>query len=81
MRRSKQAEEEVASRAIELDEARGEGGNGSREEGKKRGGSPEVDEGGDRRSLPRERERERERRGEETSPGPKAAEEPLKKTA
>jgi len=75
------AKEEVASRAraIELDEARGEGGNGSREEGKKRGGSPEVDEGGDRRSSPRERERERGRG--EASPGPKAAKEPLKKTA
>lgn len=54
-------------------------GDDSREEGKKRGGSPGENEGGDKGRLRRgEKEKERVR---EPSPGPKAAKKPLKKTA
>lgn len=74
-------EEEESARAIEVDMRRKE--DGYREEGKKRGGSPGEDEGGDRRRLQRERKREKEgrERQREPSTGPKAAKEPLKKTA
>lgn len=54
-------------------------GDGSREEGKKCGGSLEEDEGGSaERDCGQKRERERKR---VPSSGPKAAKEPLKKTA
>lgn len=58
-------------------------GDDSREEGKKRGGSPGEDEGGDKGRLQREEERrnESEKERERASPGPKAAKKPLKKTA
>lgn len=78
MRGSRQAEEEAMrrrARTIVVDARGAEGGNGSREEGKKRGGSPEENTREKIRGrLLREEERQgRERESEQgTSPGLKA---------